>query len=714
MSVPNLFSFKDEKPVPDPVHEYSDSLRDGKVPLVIDNGTYQCRAGWASKEKPLLTFKNITAKQRGKKESDLQIGNDISNIEVVRWILRTQFDRNVVTLYDVQEQIFDYIFTHLGINTEGKVDHPIVLTEPVCNPNYCRQQMSELMFECYHVPQVAYGIDSLFSLYKNKPHTGSANWMNSLIVDCGYQATHILPVLNGRLDSVNGRRMNLGGVHVDSFLMRLLQLKYPGHLAAVTLSRAEELVRDHAYLATDYADNLHQWLDGDYFENNAHKIQLPYTNVSGGSQLTPDQQRERREQQIQRLKEVNSKRRLEKLEVEEERLRQLMSVQELLVDGDEDTFTKALYNVGFKSAEELQDTVNKLTVSIQRAKAKILGVELPPEEPQEVKEPVFDLLDIPDEMLGPEQQAAKKRQRILKSAREGRLKAQALQRAKRQKELEEERRLEVKRQADFHGWLSEVRKKRQKILEARTSRRQRKTDMAKRGTYASQQRMKIISQLAQNVKSSKKEDTFGQNDADWDVYKSINTEMNTSDSEAEEEKLEELETMLREHDPDFQRELDFGGLPGGEFDIADYYRLYLAVERVRAPEVLFQPSMIGVEQAGIAETADFVLKKYDAASQNSLVQNVFITGGNAWLPGFRERLVRDLRQIRPFQSTFNVSVAGNPSLDSWLGARKWALSPHLSSCSITRGEYEEMGEGYLREHFASNKFIPTPVLVQKT
>lgn len=45
---------------------------------------------------------------------------------------------------------------------------------------------------------------------------------------------------------------------------------------------------------------------------------------------------------------------------------------------------KALYNVGFKTAEELQDTVNKLTVSIQRAKAKILGVELPPEEPQEV------------------------------------------------------------------------------------------------------------------------------------------------------------------------------------------------------------------------------------------------------------------------------------------------------------------------------------------
>ena len=38
-----------------------------------------------------------------------------------------------------QEQVFDHIFSHLGINTPGSVNHPVVLTEPVCNPNYCRQ-----------------------------------------------------------------------------------------------------------------------------------------------------------------------------------------------------------------------------------------------------------------------------------------------------------------------------------------------------------------------------------------------------------------------------------------------------------------------------------------------------------------------------------------------------------------------------------------------
>ncbi|XP_050415648.1 actin-related protein 5 [Patella vulgata] len=702
----NIYTFNDEKTVADPILEYSPTIAENKVPLVIDNGGYQCRVGWATEENPQFIFKNITAKQRGKKENEIQIGNDISNIEVVRWNIRTQFDRNVVTMFDVQEQIFDYVFTHLGITTEGKVDHPIVLTEPPCNPNISRQQMSELLFECYHIPEVTYGVDAMFSFYQNKP---LEEINNAIIVDCGYQATHILPVYKKHLHAVNSRRINFGGIHLDTFMQRLLQLKYPGHFAAITLSRCEGLLRDHCYLATDYLNELDQWTSTEYYTENVHKIQLPY-NTSSGSQLTAEQQKERRLQQIKRLKEVNQKRRLEKLKSDEDQLKELMAVQELMLDGDKQNFIKALYTVGLKTSEELQQDINKLTIGIQRAQAKILGVEPPPEEP-EVKKPIFNLLNIPDDQLTQEQLETKKRQRILKSAQDGRAKAQALQRAKRQKELEEEKVLEDRRKNDFLGWLMEVRNKRQKILESRNVRRKKKGDMAKRRTYASQQRMKIITQLAQ--KSSKKEDTFGQNDADWEVYKEINPEMGTSDSEAEDEKLEELENMLREHDPEFQRELDFGGLPGGEFNLAEYYQLHLAVEKIRVPEILFQPSMVGIEQAGIAESMDYVLKKYQPEDQNKLVKCVFLTGGNSNIPNFKERMEKELLEMRPFQSTFTVYKAANPSLDAWLGARKWSLSPYLKSSCIRREDYNEMGEGYIKEHLLSNQFFPTPILVPK-
>ncbi|XP_048777578.1 actin-related protein 5-like [Ostrea edulis] len=700
-----IFSFKDEKTLPDAVFEYPSNIASNNVPLIIDNGVYKCRAGWATLEQPQLTFKNITAKQKGKKELDVQVGNEINNVEVAKWILRTQFDRNLVTLYDVQEQIYDYIFAHLGINTEGQVNHPIVMTEALCNPGYCRQQMSELLFECYHVPSVAYGVDALFSLYNNQDITDQTH---SLIVGCGYQTTTLIPVVGGRVHSAHSRRINMGGAQLDAFMQRLLQLKYPGHIAAVTLSRAEELVRDHCYMAEDYIKELEAWTDNDYYENNVTKIQLPYNAAVSGSQLTAEQLKERREQQIRRLKESNAKRRIEKLQMEEEKLMELISVQELLEDEDEEAFNRALSSLPYETAEELQVEITRLTMSIQRMKAKIKGIDLPIDEEAKKPAAVYDLIDIPDDQLTPDQISIKKRQRMLKNAREGRMKAQAIQREKQQKEMEEEKKLEQRRIKDFSGWLQLIRDKRKKLLDIRNAKKQRKADLAKRRTYASQQRMKMITQLVSGGSKKKKEDTFGQNDADWEVYKEIHPENADSDSEADEDKLEELETLLKEHDPEFQKEMDQTMGQTGEFDIAEYYKLHLAVEKIRVPELLFQPSMIGIEQAGIAETMDFVFKKFDTATQNKLAQNVFITGGNAMFGHFKERLECELLAMRPFQSTFNVSIANNPILDAWSGARKLALSPLLTTSSITKAEYEEKGSEYMKEHCASNRYFQTP------
>lgn len=62
-------------------------------------GSYECRVGWASNEEPLMIFRNLIAKPRRekvKKDGELplvqptQIGNDIVNIEAMRYQLRTQ------------------------------------------------------------------------------------------------------------------------------------------------------------------------------------------------------------------------------------------------------------------------------------------------------------------------------------------------------------------------------------------------------------------------------------------------------------------------------------------------------------------------------------------------------------------------------------------------------------------------------------------------
>lgn len=65
--------------------------------------------------------------------------------------------------------------------------------------------MSELLFECYGVPSVAYGVDALFSAHHNFSLEG-CDLLDALIVSSGHQTTHILPVLGGQLDSAHCKR----------------------------------------------------------------------------------------------------------------------------------------------------------------------------------------------------------------------------------------------------------------------------------------------------------------------------------------------------------------------------------------------------------------------------------------------------------------------------------------------------------------------------
>lgn len=568
---PNVYYFRDAKAAADPVFE----LGEGRLPLVVDNGSFQCRADWAAatERAPRLLFRNMAARGRGAARSDTQVGNDIGNVELVRWLLKSQFDRNVVVNLDIQEHIFDHIFQHFGIASQSRVEHPVVLTEAPCNPLYSRQLMSELLFECYHVPKVSYGIDNLYSFWRNNKANSTG-----LIVSSGYHCCHILPVLNGSLDACNSKRINLGGSQAASYMQRLLQLKYPGHLPAITLSRVEEILHEHCYIAGDYMEELGLWKLPDFYEKNIHRMQLPFNNKLLASTLTVEEKMERRQQQIRRLQELNARRREEKLQLDQEKLERLLSIQELLEEGMMDRFKRALLEMNMDSAEELQSYINKLSLVIEQTKHRILQAEVNVE---------VDVVDT-------------------------------------------------------------------------------KPDVS-------------------------------------DLDQVLNCDQSMDDLEG----VNDLEQLFPEYQSDFGKQTNVVQPIGQMFNLAEYHQLHLGSERIRVPEVMFQPSLIGEEQSGIAETIQYVLDRYTKQQQDELVQNVFLTGGNILYPGMKTRMERELLAMRPFRSSFQVALASNPVLDAWFGARDWAIE-HIDQAEgwITLADYEEKGGEYLSEHAASNVYVP--------
>eukprot|EP00954_Amorphochlora_amoebiformis_P003427 265942-Amorphochlora_amoeboformis.AAC.1 len=82
------------------------------IPIVIDCGAYETRAGFATDDAPRLQFRSLVSRNRTKdgKGFFTLVGNQIPYAEAYRLKPRSPFDRNVACHFESMEHIFDYIF----------------------------------------------------------------------------------------------------------------------------------------------------------------------------------------------------------------------------------------------------------------------------------------------------------------------------------------------------------------------------------------------------------------------------------------------------------------------------------------------------------------------------------------------------------------------------------------------------------------------------
>ena len=121
-----MFRFRDARSAPDPVLEAGPvAFGSQPVPLVLDNGSFQARAGWACPgpdpgPEPRLQFRAVCARGRGGARGGPgpQVGNALGSLEPLRWMLRSPFDRNVPVNLELQELLLDYSFQHLGVSSQ--------------------------------------------------------------------------------------------------------------------------------------------------------------------------------------------------------------------------------------------------------------------------------------------------------------------------------------------------------------------------------------------------------------------------------------------------------------------------------------------------------------------------------------------------------------------------------------------------------------------
>lgn len=133
------------------------------------------------------------------------------------------------------------------------------------------------------------------------------------------------------------------------------------------------------------------------------------------------------------------------------------------------------------------------------------------------------------------------------------------------------------------------------------------------------------------------------------------------------------------------------------------YQLHLNVERIRAPEIIFTPSLVGMDQCGIVEMTKDILTRVAPDQRSAVVRDFYTTGGNTLTKGFNERLKLNLQSILPAGEKMSLRGAKDPVLDSWRGAAKWAAKDaKYKTARVSRAEYQDMGSDYIKEHGLGN------------
>jgi len=126
--------------------------------------------------------------------------------------------------------------------------------------------------------------------------------------------------------------------------------------------------------------------------------------------------------------------------------------------------------------------------------------------------------------------------------------------------------------------------------------------------------------------------------------------------------------------------------------LPDGNKIIVGNERFRCAEILFQPSLLGMESVGINEIIYNSIMKCDSDLIKTLFNNIIISGGTAMLPGIINRLREELNRLSTAaEPNFKFISPSNQNMLPWIGGSILATLSTFQHMWITKEEFDEFG-----------------------
>jgi len=132
-----------------------------------------------------------------------------------------------------------------------------------------------------------------------------------------------------------------------------------------------------------------------------------------------------------------------------------------------------------------------------------------------------------------------------------------------------------------------------------------------------------------------------------------------------------------------------------EYQLPDGQAVNVSSERHQAPELLFNPTLIGSEELGVASTLVDSIMKSDLDLRSTLFSQIVLAGGSTCTPGFGDRLLSEVRAKAPTHTRIRISAPPERIHSAWAGGSILASLSTFKNMWVTRSEYEEYGKNLL-------------------
>ncbi|KAK8795495.1 hypothetical protein WA158_000152 [Blastocystis sp. Blastoise] len=128
-----------------------------------------------------------------------------------------------------------------------------------------------------------------------------------------------------------------------------------------------------------------------------------------------------------------------------------------------------------------------------------------------------------------------------------------------------------------------------------------------------------------------------------------------------------------------------------EYPLPDGKKMTMDSELWRAPECLFNPSLLGYEYQGVHELLLQSIMKCDIDIRRELFSEIILSGGTTMTKCFGNRLLNELKENAPQDVKLRIYAPPERQFSTWMGGSILSSLGSFKGMWITKDEYKDGG-----------------------